>query len=171
MKRTVFEPIDMFDSGFHNTLDVLGQYKYVDGSLTAVGSENTMSLGEYYESGGAGLISTVEDYIKFARNNKYNFDVLVMAKNNPIPSFNNHHLPDLEYIVMIREKGTYFSKHKRLDDFRKFYVTHCKKGLHPAQKPIELLERFIRVSTKENDTILDCFMGSGTTRRSLCTYK
>lgn len=113
----------------------------------------------------------LEDYIKFARNNKYNFDVLVMAKNNPIPSFNNHHLPDLEYIVMIREKGTYFSKHKRLDDFRKFYVTHCKKGLHPAQKPIELLERFIRVSTKENDTILDCFMGSGTTRRSLCTYK
>lgn len=69
VKRTVFEPIDMFDSGFHDTLDtldVLGQYKYVDGSLTAVGSENTMSLGKYYESGGAGLISTVEDYIKFA---------------------------------------------------------------------------------------------------------
>ena len=40
--------------------------KRTGGSLTAVGSENTMSLGKYYESGGAGLISTVEDYIKFA---------------------------------------------------------------------------------------------------------
>lgn len=105
----------------------------------------------------------IEDYIKFARDNKYNFDVLVMAKSNPIPSFNNHHLSDLEYIILIREKGTYFSKHKEIDDFRKYYVTSCKKGLHPAEKPVELLGRFIKVSSKENDIILDCFMGSGTT--------
>lgn len=105
----------------------------------------------------------IDAYIRFAKENKYNFDVLVMAKKNPIPSFNNHHLSDLEYIVMIREKGTYFSKHKNLDDFRKFYLTSCKKGDHPAQKPTALLERFVRVSTKENDLVLDCFMGSGST--------
>ena len=103
----------------------------------------------------------IEDYIKFARDNKYNFDVLVMAKSNPIPSYNNHHLSDLEYIILIREKGTYFSKHKDIDDYRKYYLTSCKKGVHPAEKPIELLERFVKVSSKENDTILDCFMGSG----------
>lgn len=105
----------------------------------------------------------IEEYIKFARDNKYNFDVLVMAKSNPIPSFNNHHLSDLEYIVMIREKGTYFSKHKNIDDFRKWYLTSCKKGVHPSEKPIELVKRFIQVSSKEGDTVLDCFMGSGTT--------
>lgn len=105
----------------------------------------------------------IEDYIKFARDNKYNFDVLVMAKSNPIPSFNNHHLSDLEYIILIREKGTYFSKHKEIDDFRKYYLTSCKKGVHPAEKPIELLKKFVRVSSKEDDIILDCFMGSGTT--------
>jgi DNA modification methylase len=105
----------------------------------------------------------VEEYIKFARDNKYNFDILVMGKTNPIPSYNNHHLSDLEYIIMIREKGTYFSKHKELDDFRKFYMTSCKKGIHPSEKPIELIERYIRVSSKENDLILDPFMGSGTT--------
>lgn len=103
----------------------------------------------------------IEDYIKFARDNKYNFDVLVMAKSNPRPSYNNHHLSDLEYIILIREKGTYFSKHKDIDDYRKYYLTSCKKGVHPAEKPIELLERFVKVSSKENDTILDCFMGSG----------
>ena len=31
------------------------------------------------------------------------------------------------------------------------------------QKPIELLEQLIKDSTNEGDTILDCFMGSGST--------
>ena len=103
----------------------------------------------------------VYDYIKFARDNKFQFDILVMAKSNPIPAYNNHHLSDLEYII--REKGTCFSKHKNIDDYRKFYLTSCKKGLHPAQKPIELLERFIRVSSSIDDIVLDPFMGSGST--------
>ena len=107
--------------------------------------------------------SLVEEYIKFARKNKFQFDILVMAKSNPIPAYNSHHLSDLEYIIMIREKGTYFSKHKEIDDYRKFYITNCKKGLHPAEKPTQLLERFLKVSSKEKDTILDCFMGSGST--------
>ena len=105
----------------------------------------------------------VVPYIQWAIKNKFNYDILVMAKSNPIPSFNNHHLSDLEYIIMIRDKGTYFSKHKDIDDFRKFYLTSCKKGIHPAEKPLELIERFIKVSSKEGDIVLDPFMGSGTT--------
>lgn len=35
-------------------------------------------------------------------------------------------------------------------------------GNHPAQKPEWLLERIVLASTKEGDTILDPFMGSGT---------
>ena len=35
--------------------------------------------------------------------------------------------------------------------------------VHPTQKPIELIERIIKDSTKENDIVLDSFMGSGTT--------
>jgi DNA modification methylase len=34
---------------------------------------------------------------------------------------------------------------------------------HPAQKPLELLERIIKTGSKENDLILDPFAGSGTT--------
>jgi site-specific DNA-methyltransferase (adenine-specific) len=30
-------------------------------------------------------------------------------------------------------------------------------------KPIELLTKYILLSSKENDVVLDCFMGSGTT--------
>lgn len=35
--------------------------------------------------------------------------------------------------------------------------------IHPTQKPLDLMERFILDSTKEKDVVMDCFMGSGTT--------
>jgi site-specific DNA-methyltransferase (adenine-specific) len=43
-----------------------------------------------------------------------------------------------------------------------------KRGKHPTQKPLALLERIILASTKEGDTVLDPFNGSGTTGIS-CT--
>lgn len=35
--------------------------------------------------------------------------------------------------------------------------------VHPTQKPVELIERIITDATNEGDTVLDTFMGSGTT--------
>ncbi len=38
-----------------------------------------------------------------------------------------------------------------------------KQGKHPTQKPLEILDRIILASTKENDLILDPFCASSTT--------
>jgi len=38
-----------------------------------------------------------------------------------------------------------------------------KRKLHPTQKPNWLIERLINLYTKEDDVVLDCFAGSGTT--------
>ena len=38
-----------------------------------------------------------------------------------------------------------------------------KNDLHPTMKPVELVERAIRNSSRPGDTVLDCFAGSGTT--------
>ncbi len=35
--------------------------------------------------------------------------------------------------------------------------------LHPTQKPVELMEKLILMFSNENDVVLDCFMGSGST--------
>ena len=106
----------------------------------------------------------VPDYLNFAIKNKYTFEILILYKTNPIPAKNNHFLPDMEYCVMIRDKGTFFSKECTLDDYRKvFSVSSSGKKLHPAEKPVEFLERFVRVSCPENGTVLDPFMGSGST--------
>ena len=44
-------------------------------------------------------------------------------------------------------------------------VVHSSEpqGRHPMQKPVDVTELFIRASTDKSDTILDPFMGSGTT--------
>ena len=35
--------------------------------------------------------------------------------------------------------------------------------MHSCEKPINILEKIIKTSSNENDTVLDCFMGSGST--------
>lgn len=42
-------------------------------------------------------------------------------------------------------------------------MTNCKKGLHPAEKPLELIKKFITVGSNKGDLIFDPFLGSGTT--------
>lgn len=37
------------------------------------------------------------------------------------------------------------------------------RGLHPTQKPVAMVEYFIKTYTRENETVLDFTMGSGTT--------
>ena len=37
------------------------------------------------------------------------------------------------------------------------------KGFHPTQKPVALMEYLIKTYTKENETVLDFTMGSGST--------
>lgn len=40
---------------------------------------------------------------------------------------------------------------------------HGEKGLHPTQKPVDLLKYLVLTYTNPGDTVLDCTMGSGTT--------
>ena len=43
------------------------------------------------------------------------------------------------------------------------HFNNVQKPIHPTQKPTELLEFFIKIYTKENETVLDNVMGSGST--------
>ncbi len=42
-------------------------------------------------------------------------------------------------------------------------VNYTQARLHPAQKPVELMEKMIRNSSAEGQTVLDPFLGNGTT--------
>lgn len=44
-----------------------------------------------------------------------------------------------------------------------FFSVRPYKGKHPAEKPLDMLEHCILSATYENDIVLDCFAGSGST--------
>lgn len=51
---------------------------------------------------------------------------------------------------------------------KKYYITPTNKEdkklyKHPTIKPLNIIKNLIINSSQENDTVLDCFMGSGTT--------
>ena len=93
-------------------------------------------------------------------------DIMVWCKTNPIPTANGTYLPDLEYCLMFREKGT--KVEGSYETKSKYYVSGINKNdkdkfLHPTIKPLNVVKNHIINSTKENDIVLDCFCGSGTT--------
>ena len=73
-------------------------------------------------------------------------------------------------------KGSYAPKYEMiifahkgrriLNGFRYADIIQAKRTgnkYHPTEKPTDLLELFINNSTDESNTVLDCFMGSGST--------
>ncbi len=73
VRRVIFEPLEMNDSCYGVPSERLlarmaRQYSFDDEKNVAIPSNNSnfYVFGEDYDSGGAGLISTVDDYIKFA---------------------------------------------------------------------------------------------------------
>lgn len=67
-----------------------------------------------------------------------------------------------ELCVAFTEDGFERANAKTLD------VMECKpvptaNRVHPAQKPVELMERIVRFTTKPDDVVLDGFCGSGST--------
>lgn len=43
------------------------------------------------------------------------------------------------------------------------FIGSIERGLHPTQKNTALMEWLVKIHTDENQTVLDPFMGSGTT--------
>lgn len=72
LKTHIFDPLGMDATGFALTDAVrsrmMTQYRRDPdtGTVSAMPAENPYILSPKYESGGAGLISTVDDYVKFA---------------------------------------------------------------------------------------------------------
>lgn len=69
VQENIFEPLGMKKSFFDNREASFPQKYYVNekGEMRPCGEENELILTKNYESGGAGLVSTVEDYAEFAK--------------------------------------------------------------------------------------------------------
>ena len=102
----------------------------------------------------------------FVRDKNCIFEIFTWHKTNPTPTHNNCYPPDTEYCLLFREKGTGMGG--TMETLKKWHVSPAnvrdkKDYEHPTIKPLEVVKNHIINSSKENDIILDCFAGSGTT--------
>ena len=71
LQENIFRPLEMTRTRFAHAgdlpADMMAQYRRDDetGIVSRIGLENEYILGSEYESGGAGLVSTTEDYSRF----------------------------------------------------------------------------------------------------------
>ena len=93
------------------------------------------------------------------------FSILVWRK--PLSIINkNRFSQNIEFIVRVYDYGTGLNRletnyfYDRVKDSKPL---SGKSKIHPVQKPVELISQFIELSSKEEDIILDPFIGSGTT--------
>lgn len=98
------------------------------------------------------------------------FQFMVWHKTNPPPKLRKAgFLNSCELIVCMWNKGhTWnFGKQNEMHNFIEAPICmgneRTKNPVHPTQKPIKILNKVIKISSKQNDTILDPFMGVGST--------
>ena len=95
---------------------------------------------------------------------------LEKLKNILIWNKNNHGTGDLKgayapkyEFVLFGHKGRTLLREKRIPDVIECAKIPSKKLTHPTEKPLNLLEIFIRQSSDENDVVFDGFGGTFST--------
>ena len=124
----------------------------------------------------------IHQLLDYFENKSDNFDLLCWHKTNPSPLANMTYMNDTEYCLNFREKNC--TIRGELEDKKKYFLTCVnqedkKKYKHPTIKPLEIINQLVINGSNENDLILDCFSGSGTTavachnlkRRFICIEK
>lgn len=118
------------------------------------------NLKEYFENAKFKQIRFIE-WIKtnpVPINSKTNYltnarEIAVLGVKHGKPTFNS-----------VYDNGTYVED----GELYKFPICHDKGRFHPTQKPEDLISSLILKHSKEGDTVVDCFSGSGTT--AVCCY-
>ena len=102
------------------------------------------------------------------------FQFMVWHKTNPVPNFRkSSFLNSCELIVACWNKGHTWNFTNQADMHNFIETSICMgseriknedgKNLHPTQKPMSVLEKIVRIASNENDVVLDCFNGVGST--------
>ena len=116
-------------------------------------------------------IIKLEPIINLAQDNKlYYKTVGIWHKTNPMPrNMNLHFINSTEawlYFVNEKKTGTFNNNGKVVHDFIETSSISKKEhdtANHPTQKPVSLISHFVNLLSNEGETVLDPFMGSGST--------
>ena len=83
-------------------------------------------------------------------------------KPNPTPLSNGNYLPDTEYIIHAW-RGKLYGEYRDKARFIVHPAGDTEGGNHPNEKPVRVVTKMVRMASALGATVLDPFMGSGTT--------
>lgn len=104
----------------------------------------------------------VVDYLKWARDSGYAYNILIWKKPSAIP-IGGSYRPDVEYLLIFRRSGIF---NGGLSDVNYSKVLEHKRELnkvHPTMKPVEMIENQLVIASNLSSPVLDLFGGSGST--------
>jgi DNA modification methylase len=101
------------------------------------------------------------DYLVWAKDAGYSFNVLIWKKPNAIP-IGDSHRPDIEYLLLFRKSAIWNNGLKDVN-YSRCLEYGREKGLHPTMKPIELISNELKISSNIGSVVMDFFLGSGST--------
>ena len=101
------------------------------------------------------------DYLFWAKETGYSFNVLIWKKPNAIP-IGDSHRPDIEYLLLFRKSAIWNNGLKDVN-YSRCLEYGRESGLHPTMKPIELIANEMQISSNKNSLVFDFFLGSGST--------
>lgn len=90
-------------------------------------------------------------------------DVLVWQKPDPLPLNGKTKLLNAWEAAIIGKKPNAPYYGHCVHNIFKYQAPKGEDRIHPTQKPLGLIKRLIELTTKEQDFVLDPFVGSGTT--------
>lgn len=115
-------------------------------------------------------LQLVHYFTYISEHKRLKYDLLVWDKDKRTMKSSKFHTSDIEYLIRIYEPGVSLNKvltedgsKSDIEYYLKRQVAKQPKGEHSTMKPVELIERLIKVSSNEGDVVLDGFMGSGST--------
>lgn len=190
LEGDLFNVIDQIPDNSIDLLNTDPPYMILDEKWdTFVNKENFLDFTEKWLKA---VIPKVKDtgriYISFSqwfqydfynillKNNFFDFifkqNIIWYYKNNNQPSNRKEYRYMYEPIFYLYGKNakplnftadTYGETQQNVWEIASPQSNFTEGKVHPAQKPIELYKRIIQTGSFENDSVLDCFAGSGTT--------
>lgn len=104
----------------------------------------------------------VPDYLRWAVESGYNFNILFWKKPNAIP-LGGQHRPDVEYLLVFRKSAIWNNGLKDVNYSKCLEYGRENSTPHPTMKPVGMIENQIKISSNNNSPVLDLFGGSGST--------
>ena len=104
----------------------------------------------------------VPDYLKWAVESKYNFNILFWKKPSAIP-LGGQHRPDVEYLIKFGRSAIWNNGLQGVSYSKCLEFGREGDGRHPTIKPVALIENEVLISSRTTGFVLDLFGGSGST--------